>query len=81
MGASAATKCLRVIQNVEKVLAIELLTAVQALEFRRPLRSSPQIEATAAAFREEVSFNDADRVLNDDMLKAIEFIKINPSSS
>jgi histidine ammonia-lyase len=74
MGANGATKCLRVIQNVEKVLAIELLTAVQALEFRRPLKSSSQIEAIVAAFREEVSFNDADRVLNDDILKAIEFL-------
>ncbi len=44
MGANAATKCLRVVQNVEKVLAIELLLSVQALEYRRPLRSSPVIE-------------------------------------
>jgi histidine ammonia-lyase len=57
------------------VLAIELLTAVQALEFRRPLKSSPQIEAIVTAFRKEVSFNDADRILQVDMVKAIEFIK------
>jgi histidine ammonia-lyase len=74
MGANAATKCLRVVQNVEKVLAIELLTAVQALEFRRPLRSSPAIEKIVSAFREKVSFNDADRVLRDDMMKAVEFL-------
>ena len=74
MGANAATKCLRVIQNVEKVLAIELLTAVQALEYRRPLRSSKEIEKIVAAFRKEVSFNDADRVLRDDMVKAVEFL-------
>jgi histidine ammonia-lyase len=75
MGANAATKCKRVIDNVEKVLAIELLTAVQALEFRRPLKSSPQIEAIVNDFRKEVSFNDADRILHDDMVKAIAFIK------
>ena len=74
MGANAATKCLRVVQNVEKVLAIELLTAVQALEFRRPLRSSAEIEKIVSAFREKVSFNDSDRVLRDDMVKAVEFI-------
>ena len=75
MGANAATKCKRVIDNVEKVLAIELVTAVQALEFRRPLKSSPMIEEVVAAFRKEVSFNDADRILQEDILKAIEFIK------
>jgi histidine ammonia-lyase len=74
MGANAATKCLRVVQNVEKVLAIELLTAVQALEFRRPLRSSPAIEKIVAEFRKKVSFNNADRVLRDDMVKAVEFL-------
>jgi histidine ammonia-lyase len=75
MGANAATKCKRVMDNVEKVLAIELLTAVQALEYRRPLQSSPQIEAVVAAFRKEVSFNDADRVLHDDIIKAINFLQ------
>jgi histidine ammonia-lyase len=74
MGANAATKCKRVIDNVEKVLAIELLTAVQALEFRRPLKTSPQIEAIVNDFRKEVSFNDADRILHEDMLKAINFV-------
>ena len=75
MGANAATKCKRVVDNVEKVLAIELLTAVQALEFRRPLQSSPAIEAIVTAFRKEISFNEADRILHDDMVKAIAFIK------
>ena len=74
MGANAATKCKRVIDNVEKVLAIELLTAVQALEFRRPLKTSPQLEEIITAFREEISFNEADRVMHDDMKLAIEFI-------
>jgi histidine ammonia-lyase len=75
MGANAATKCLRVIQNVEKVLAIELLAAVQALEFRRPLQSSPEIETLVREFRKKISFNESDRFLHDDMVKAIEFIR------
>jgi histidine ammonia-lyase len=75
MGANAATKCKRVVANVEKVLAIELLTAVQALEFRRPLKSSPALEKIITAFRKEVSFNDSDRVLHEDMKKAVDFIK------
>jgi histidine ammonia-lyase len=75
MGANAATKCKRVVDNVEKVLAIELLTAAQALDFRRPLQSSPSIEKIVAAFRKQVSFNEADRILQVDMLNAIEFIR------
>lgn len=74
MGANAATKCLRVIHNVEKVLAIELLSAAQALDFRRPATSSSIIESLVAAFRKEVSFNDADRVMHTDMTKAISFL-------
>jgi histidine ammonia-lyase len=79
MGANGATKCKRVVDNVEKVLAIELLTAIQALEFRRPLKSSPYIEQIVAAFRKEVTFNDADRILREDMMKAVGFIKVYPS--
>ena len=75
MGANAATKCKRVVDNVEKVLAIELLTAIQALEFRRPLQSSPTIERVVAAFRKKVSFNTADRILHEDMINAISFIR------
>ncbi|MCC6288090.1 MAG: histidine ammonia-lyase [Chitinophagaceae bacterium] len=76
MGANAATKCLRIIQNVEKVLAIELLSAAQALEFRRPLKSSAAVENMVSAFRKEVSFNAGDRVLHDDMMKAVSFLKL-----
>jgi len=74
MGANAATKCYRVIQNVEKVLAIELITAIQALEFRRPLKSSPEIEKIVKEFRKKISFNESDRFLHDDMMNAIAFM-------
>ena len=75
MGANSAVKCKRVVDNVEKVLAIELLTAVQALEFRRPSRSSDSLEEIVAEFRKVVSFNDADRVMQEDILKSIQFIR------
>jgi len=75
MGANAATKCKRVIDNVEKILAIELLTAIQAVEFRRPQQTSLQLEKIISAFRKEISFNNADRILHNDMMKAVEFIK------
>jgi histidine ammonia-lyase len=57
------------------VLAIELLTAVQALTFRYPEKSSPIIEKIVADFRKVVSFNEKDRVLHDDMIAAIQFIQ------
>ena len=81
MGANSATKCKRVVDNVEKVLAIELLTAIQALEFRRPLKTSPQLEEIVAAFRSRVSFNDADRVLHTDIREAINFMRETAISS
>ena len=75
MGANAATKCLHVIQNVEKVLAIELIAAVQALEFRRPLKSSGEIESLVKEFRKKISFNESDRFLHEDMVNAIQFMR------
>ena len=74
MGANAAVKCLRVVENVEKVLAIELLTAAQALELRGG-QSSPAIQKLVAAFREKVAFNTEDRILHEDMKAAVAFIR------
>lgn len=75
MGANAAVKCQKVLRNVEKILAIELLTACQAIEYRRPLKSSERVEATVAAFRKTVPFNEEDKVLHGDMMKALEFVR------
>lgn len=75
MGANAATKCLRVIENIEKILAIELMIAVQALEFRRPLKSSAFLEQIIADYRQKVSFNTKDRILHIDMIASIEFLQ------
>lgn len=74
MGANAATKLKKVIDNVQRVLAIELLCAAQAMDFRRPGKSSAKLENLMTAFRKEISFNDADRVLHDDMVKAEQFL-------
>lgn len=75
MGANAATKTLKIVENVERVLAIELFNAAQALEFRRPLRSSDFIELFVKAYRDEVSFVTEDRILHYDIEKSIYFLK------
>ncbi|MBN9483034.1 MAG: histidine ammonia-lyase [Bacteroidetes bacterium 43-93] len=74
MGANAATKLRRVILNVQRVLAIELMTAAQAIELRRPGKTSPALEQLFAAFRKEVSFMPGDRLLHDDLVKAEQFL-------
>lgn len=75
MGANAATKLYRVVQNVYALLAIELLTASQALEFRRPLRTAPVLETWVNTFRKEVPFIEDDRLLHNDIMKAIAFLQ------
>lgn len=75
MGANAATKLVRVVENTERVLAIELFNAAQALEFRRPLRSSWKIEKIFAGFRKVVPFIDDDTYMHPLIEKAVEFIR------
>ena len=75
MGANAATKLVRVVENTERVLAIELFNAAQALEFRRPLRSSWAIEKIFAGYRKVVPFIDDDRYMHPLIEKSIEFIR------
>lgn len=75
MGANAATKCKRIVDNLEKILAIELMTAAQAMDLRRPMRTAPQLEKILEAYREKVAFNDADRYLHDDLIKTVSFIR------
>lgn len=77
MGANAATKCLRVVNNLERILAIELLTAAQALDLRKPLKSSPKIEGLVGKYRTFVSFNEADRLLATDIATSVQFIRNN----
>jgi histidine ammonia-lyase len=75
MGANGATRLLRVADNLEKILAIELFTAVQAFEFRRPLKSSEFIEKLVSAYRKNISFIDDDKVMYGEISKSIEFIR------
>jgi histidine ammonia-lyase len=75
MGANGATKLLRVAENLEKILAIELFTSIQALEFRRPLRSSALLEDIVKSFREIVPFINDDKVMYAEIEKSIKFIR------
>jgi len=75
MGANAATKSYMVINNVEKVLAIELLNAAQALEFRRPLKTSPLLENLLLNYRKHVPFVENDTIMYKLMHKSKEFLQ------
>jgi histidine ammonia-lyase len=79
MGANAATKLRRLLLNVQRVLAIELLTAAQALDLRQPLQSSEALERLRAALRLEIPFMDQDRVLHDDLMAAERFLARDPA--
>jgi len=75
MGANAATKSYIVINNVEKVLAIELLNAAQALEFRRPLKTSPRLEDFVEKYRKFVPVVKNDTIMYELMQKSLEFLQ------
>lgn len=75
MGANGATRLLRVAENLEKIIAIELFTAVQAFEFRRPLKSSVFIEEVVALYREKIPFIKDDKVMYDEIAKSIDFVR------
>lgn len=75
MGSNAATKLWKVVQNTERVLAIELMNAAQALEFRRPLHSSAAIEALYSAYRKVVPFIDNDSVMFPHIASSVKFLK------
>lgn len=75
MGANAATKLRRVVLNLERILAIELFTAAQAMEFRRPAKTSPPLTALLADYRQVVPFVDKDRILYPDIQHSIEFVR------
>lgn len=74
MGANAATKCLNILENLQRILAIELYNASQAIEFRRPLRSSELIESFLASFKKNVNFVEEDRIMYYDIEKSIAFL-------
>ena len=73
MGANAATKCKKVVDNLQTILAIELFTASQALSFMKA-KSSPFLESIIQLFRSEVTIVNEDRVLHNDIVKASGFL-------
>lgn len=75
MGANAATKALKVIDNVETVLAIELYNAAQALEFRRPAKTSAALETLLEAYRQKVAFVQQDKIMHYDIVQSVDFVK------
>ena len=78
MGGNAATKTYKVMQNVERVLAIELFNAAQALDFRKQntgLRSSPFIEDLVAKYRKEVNFIDVDEIMYKHIHASVKFLQ------
>ena len=75
MGSNSATKLVRIVDNVETVLAIELFNAAQALEFRRPAKSSPILEKVFEDFRKEGPFLSDDTYMHPHMEKAVAFLR------
>lgn len=75
MGANAATKCRRIITNLEEIFAIELFNATQALEFRHPLKSSTVIEQCVKAYRKQVPFVENDTTMYDKIHQSISFVR------
>ena len=74
MGANAATKLVKVADNCETVLGIELMNAAQAMHFRRPAKTSPRLEALLADYRREVPFVSDDTYLSPLIHKSVDFL-------
>lgn len=77
MGGNAATKCYKVCENTERVLAIELFNAAQALDFRHQegLKSSPKIESMVADYRKSVNFVDIDEIMYKHIHSSVRFLQ------
>jgi histidine ammonia-lyase len=75
MGANAAVKCAKVVENLYTILGIELLNGMQALDFRKPVKSSPIIEKLRDSYRSEIDFITDDVMMYTEINKSIAFIK------
>lgn len=75
MGSIAAQKCRRILRNAQTVLAIELLTAAQAVDFHAPLKCGKGTNAAYQTIRTHISHLDGDRILHDDIQRALEMVK------
>lgn len=76
MGGNAATKALKVVLNTKKILAIELYNASQAMDFRRPVGTSPFLEGFLKEYRKQVKFVEYDVLMYEGINKTIEFLDI-----
>ena len=74
MGANSATKLHKIIANLKYIAAIELMNAAQAIDFRRPLKSSPYIEEVMKEFRQHVPFVEDDVVMQEYIAKTMDFL-------
>lgn len=74
MGANAATKALKIMENLERILAIELMNASQAIEYRKPLKTSDFLQQFIKSYREEVPLVKEDRILHYDIEKSVAFL-------
>lgn len=74
MGANAATKLHKILDNLENILAIELMNGAQGLDFRRPERTSPILEEFMAAYRAEVPFVKDDIIMYKMIQKTADFL-------
>lgn len=75
MGANAATKLVRIADNTETVLAIELMNAAQALDFRRPQKSSPKLEQVMEEYRKVVPFINEDTYMRPHIMASVDFLR------
>ena len=78
MGANAATKLHKIIDNLKYIAAIELMNAAQGIDFRRPLKSSPVIEHVMTEYRRHVPFVDEDVVMADYIATTMSFLDTFP---
>ena len=74
MGANGATKTKQIVDNIETILAIELLNASQALHFRKPIKTSPFLESFLEMYRSEVPFIENDTILSTEIKKTVAFL-------
>jgi histidine ammonia-lyase len=75
MGGNGATRLIKVVENLEKILAIELFNAAQAIEFRRPLKTSEYLEKIIADYRKKVPFVTNDKIMYKEIHKSIAFLR------
>lgn len=75
MGANSATKAFKVLENLERILAIELFNAAQALDFRKPKKTSPFLESFLEEYRKKVAFIQNDKIMYKDINATIEYLR------